>query len=134
MAQHVKILAILHIVFSALIGLAGLLVLVFMGGLAGFVGASDRSPDSAVAVPVLTGIGVFVFILLLIIALPGLIGGFYLMQYKPWARIVVLILSALDLFNVPLGTALGIYGFWVLLKPETEQLFQRPPLPVVQGS
>jgi hypothetical protein len=47
---------------------------------------------------------------------------------------VVIVLSALDLFNIPLGTALGIYGFWVLLNKETEQLFLRPPLPVMPGA
>jgi hypothetical protein len=39
-------------------------------------------------------------------------------------------MSALELFSIPFGTALGIYGFWVLLKPETEQLFNQPALPM----
>jgi hypothetical protein len=36
---------------------------------------------------------------------------------------LTIILSALDLPGVPIGTALGVYGLWVLLKPETERLF-----------
>jgi len=37
------------------------------------------------------------------------------------------VLCAINLLHVPLGTILGLYGFWVLLKPETEALFvQRP--------
>lgn len=129
MAQHVKILGILHIVFGALCVLAGVIVLVVMGGIAGLVGASDQSPDSAVAIPILGGIGSLVFVICLIVGLPGLIGGIGLIQFKGWARILVIILSALDLLNIPIGTALGIYGFWVLLNKETEQLFLRPPLP-----
>jgi hypothetical protein len=37
-----------------------------------------------------------------------------------------LVLAALNLLNVPLGTALSLYAFWVLLKPETEALFKNP--------
>ena len=43
MAQHVKILGILHIVFGALCVLGGLIVLTVMGGVAGIVGAADQS-------------------------------------------------------------------------------------------
>src|SRR5579864_3417854 len=130
MAQHVKILGILHIVFGSLCVLGGLIVLAVMGGIAGIVGASDASQDAAVAIPILTAIGGFVCILCLVLGLPGLIGGIGLLQYKPWARIVVIVLSALDLIHVPLGTALGIYGFWVLLNPQTEALF-RAPMPAM---
>ena len=124
MAQHVKILGILHIVFGSLCVLGGLIVLAVMGGIAGIVGASDQTQDAAVAVPVLAAIGGFVCILCLVLGLPSLIGGIGLLQYKPWARITLIVLSALDLIHVPFGTALGIYGFWVLLNPQTEALFR----------
>ncbi len=117
MAQHVKILGILHIVLGSLGILAGIIVLLVMGGIAGLVGVTDHSADSAVAVPLLGGIGGLVFLILACISLPGIIAGFGLMQFKPWARILTLIISALELFSIPFGTALGIYGFWVLLKP-----------------
>ncbi len=124
MAQHVKILGVLHIVYAGFVLLAGIIVLVVMGGIAGFIGATDQSPDSAAAVPILGAIGGFVFILLLVLSLPGLIGGFGLLQFKPWARILTIVLSAFELLSVPLGTALGIYGLWVLLNKDTERLFQ----------
>jgi hypothetical protein len=130
MAQHVKILAILHIIYGAIGVFIGLIALLVLGGIAGFVGATDHSADSALAVPILGGIGGLVFVILLCISLPGIIAGFGLMQYKQWARILTIVLSAFELFSIPLGTALGIYGFWVLLKPETEQLFNRPPVPM----
>lgn len=130
MAQHVKILGILHIIYGSLGIFIGLIVFLVLGGIAGLVGVTDHSPDSAVAIPILGGIGGLVFIILLAISLPGIVAGFGLLQFKPWARILTLVLSALELFSIPFGTALGIYGFWVLLKPETEQLFNQPPLPV----
>lgn len=131
MAQHVKILGILHIVFGALCVLGGLICLAVMGGIAGIVGASDQTQDAAVAVPILAAIGAFVCILCLVVGLPGLIGGIGLLQFRPWARITVIVLSALDLIHIPIGTALGIYGFWVLLNPETEAMFNRPSMPAM---
>jgi hypothetical protein len=133
MAQHVKILGILHIVFGALFVLGGIIVLVVMGGIAGLVGASDQSADNPAAIPVLAAIGAGVCVLCLVLGLPGLISGIGVMQFKPWARILMIVISALDLLNIPFGTALGIYGLWVLLNRETEQLFQRPPLPAMSA-
>jgi hypothetical protein len=131
MAQHVKIVGILHIAFGALVILAGVIVLIVMGGIAAGVGTTSHSPDDYVAVPILGGIGGLVFIVCLVLGLPGVIGGIGLLQFKPWARIVVIVLSVLDLFNIPFGTALGIYGLWVLLNAQTEQLFSNSPLPVM---
>ena len=55
--------------------------------------------------------------------LPSLITGYGLLYFKPWARIVGIVLSAVSLINFPIGTAVGIYGLWVLLNKETERLF-----------
>jgi hypothetical protein len=123
MAQHVKILGILHIVFGCMGIMAAIVVLLIFGGIAGLVGVSDHSPDRLVAIPILGGIGGIIFVFLLVVSLPGLIGGIGLLQFKAWARILTIILSALDLFSIPFGTALGIYGFWVLLNRETEMIF-----------
>jgi len=132
MAQHVKIIGILHIVFASLLILAGIICLLVLGGIAGVVGTSPHtSSDDLAAVPILGGIGGLIFVLFLILGLPGLIGGIGLIQFKPWARIVIIVLSVLDLFNIPFGTALGIYGLWALLNKETETLFSRQSLPVM---
>jgi len=130
MAQHVKILGILHIIYAGLVVLVGIFVLVIMGGIAGIVSTTDTSPDSQVAPPILGLIGIGVFVLLAVLSLPGIIGGFGLLQFKPWARILVIVLSALELISIPFGTALGIYGLWVLLNRGTERLFERPGQPV----
>jgi hypothetical protein len=125
MAQHVKILGILHIVFGAIGVFGAMIVLLIFGGISAVVGMSDRSTD--LPAPILGIIGGFVFILVLVLSLPGLIIGIGLVQFKPWARIGGIILSAFDLLGFPLHTALGIYGLWVLLNRETEQMFGVPP-------
>jgi hypothetical protein len=109
MAQHVKILGVLHIL---------------LGGLG--VLAANHSSDGLTAIPLLGVIGGFVFILVMTLSLPGLIIGIGLMQFRPWARMGGIILSAFDLLGFPFHTALGIYGLWVLLSRETEQMFGVP--------
>jgi hypothetical protein len=54
---------------------------------------------------------------------PGLIAGIGMWKYANWARILGIVLSALNLINVPFGTILGAYGLWVLLSKDTERLF-----------
>ena len=125
MARHVKILAILHIVFSALGLTAALIVLLVFGGMAGLMGVSDvhLSDLNVLGIALLGSDGGLIFLIVLVLSLPGLIGGIGLLQFKPWARILMIVISALDLLGFPFPTALGIYGLWVLLNRETEQLF-----------
>lgn len=133
MATHVRILGILHIVFGVMGLLFALVLLLIFGGIAGVVRMSDQGPDAQVAVPILAAIGTFVFFVLLILSLPGIIAGIGLLQFRPWARILTIVLSALELMSVPFGTAIGIYGLWVPLSNEGEDLFrgqQRQPVRV----
>ena len=127
MQSHIKVLGVLHIVFGALGIVAGLIAMLVLGGIASFVGVADRSADSWLAVPILGGIGIFVFVLLLALSLPGVIIGFGLTSQKSWARIAGIVLSALELIHVPFGTILGAYGLWVLLNAETERIFRQAP-------
>jgi hypothetical protein len=124
MESHVKTLGILHIVFGALGVLVAVGLLVLFGGIAGLVGATDRTGDAHIAIPILGGIGALVFVIVLALSLPGLIAGIGLLQFRPWARILTIVLSFFDLIHVPLGTALGIYGLWVLFSPDSERLFR----------
>jgi len=126
MTQHVKILGVLHIVLGGLGILAAMAMLLFFGGISALV-AADHSADSFTAVPILGAIGGFVFILILVVSLPGLIIGIGLLQFRPWARVGGIIISVFDLVGFPFHTLLGIYGLWVLLSRETEQIFAAPP-------
>ena len=50
--------------------------------------------------------------------------GYALRAHKSWARLVGLALAVLNLFFLPVGTALAIYTFWVLLTNETRRIFE----------
>ncbi len=125
METHVKVLAILQIVLGALGLCAALIILLVFGGIAGIVGSAAPDTDARVAVPILGLIGGFVILVIVVLSLPGLIAGYGLLQYAEWARILTIVLSVLHLLNFPLGTALGVYGLWILLSPQTLPLFQR---------
>ena len=115
----------MHIVFGALGLFGALVVLLIFGGAAGIVGIANPHDAEAwrIAIPIIGVVGTAIAVLVLVLSLPGLIAGFGLLRLRPWARILTIVLSALNLLNVPIGTALGIYGLWVLLQAETEQLF-----------
>jgi hypothetical protein len=126
MDTHVKVLAWLYIIFGVLgtlLGL-GLMALLSVIGMAG--AASD--PDAWMALPILGLTGAALGTFLLILSLPGIIAGAGLLKYRQWARILTIVLSALNLMNFPIGTVLGIYGLWVMLSDEGSRLFAQPPV------
>lgn len=122
MQQHVKILAILHIVLGSLGVMAALIVMLVFGGLAAF---SGNTLDLGIPSAVLSIIGAVAFVVVLVISVPGLIAGIGLLTFQPWARILTIVISALELPGFPIHTALGIYGLWVLLSNEGTALFER---------
>ena len=126
METHVKVVAILYLVFSALGVLGALVVLLIFGGAATIVGSTAADePGARVAIPILGAIGGFVAVMILIFCVPGLLAGWRLLQYQEWARILAIVLSVLNLLAFPLGTALGVYGLWTLLNQQTIPLFRR---------
>jgi len=128
MEFHVKVLAILHIVTGVITALIGVLAMLALGGLGVLAGAVAREDGAFVALPILGGIGLLVFVLMLALSIPGIVAGWGLLKFRSWARILTVVLSALHLFHVPFGTALGIYGLWVLLSNEGQKLFLTPPV------
>ena len=125
MQTHVKVLAVLFIALSALGVLAAIFLMAAFGIAGGIVGATG-DPDAAVALPIIGLTGTALVIFMLAISLPGLITGWGLLKLRPWARIVAIVLCAINLINIPFGTIMGAYGLWVLLNSETERLFAAP--------
>lgn len=65
-----------------------------------------------------------VAILIMAKAALGFVGGWGLLQREPWARLLTLVLAFVSLFNVPFGTAVGVYTMWVLLPGESEREYE----------
>lgn len=117
MDQHVKILGWCFIVFSSLVLLLAVFLFLVIGG-AG-IASGDRE-----AMMITGAVGTILGVFLIILALPGLITGFGLLKFKPWSRVLGIVLAALNLLAFPFGTALGIYALWVLLNTQTIPLFE----------
>ncbi len=118
MEKHVTILGVLYIAFGALSILAA--VIIFMGTAAGGLLSNDKESFT-----LLTGIGTIIAFFLVILAVPGIIGGIGLLMHMFWAKILVLVLGFLNLLNFPFGSILGVYTIWVLMKDETDVVFRR---------
>jgi hypothetical protein len=129
MREHIKLLGILNIIWSSISIVIGLIVLLVFGGLAGVlgiagVGSGDNSSNGLLVAPFLALIGLFVVALLCIISLPALIGGIGLLKFRPWSRVFMIVISVLHLISFPFGTALGVYGLWVLLHEDARREFE----------
>jgi len=124
MEKHIKILGVLNIVWGSLGAIAGLIVLLIFGTAYGIVGViTAREPNAAIALPIIAMVGGAIALFLLIVSIPSVIAGIGLYCFKSWARLLAIIVSALHLLNIPFGTALGIYGFWVLLSRDSQPFF-----------
>jgi len=122
MTTHVKVLGWLFVVFSTFYVLLAFASSMILGILATFVGAQGGD-DAVVGASILGFTGAAAFVFWLCLGIPGLLAGYGLLTFKPWARILAIILSAIRLISFPFGTALGAYGLWVLFNKETEALF-----------
>ena len=125
MSTHVKVIAALNLVEGGVLAALAFFAPAILGMVAAIVGTSG-DPDAAVVAPVLgmTGIGLSIFFA--ICALPYLLTGWGLWNFRPWARIAGIVLGALSLVSFPFGTLIGIYSLVILFKKETEALFAKP--------
>lgn len=123
MKTHIKIVAVLHIA-AGVLGLlaAGILFAVF-GTVTGLV-AWNEEPGAATIVGI---VAMAIIGLVMVLSIPDIVAGWGLLSGRSWARVLMLILGALHLFNFPFGTALGIYTLWAILRPEQPQLAGSAP-------
>ena len=97
-----KLIGTLHIVLSSF-GLLAAVIVLFVLGTTGLL-----SGDPTV-MAILSSIGGTVSLLLLVLFLPGFIGGIAMLRGASWAPVLLTVVSVLNLMNIPLGTAVGIF-------------------------
>jgi hypothetical protein len=118
MQQHITILGWIYIALGALGVFFGLLVL--LG--AGIAGAAAGAQGEAGAGILAGGVMFFVAILIALLSVPNILAGWGLLKRKSWSRMLAIILGAISLLSIPIGTAIGIYTLWALTKPEAQAL------------
>lgn len=125
MEQHIKILSVLFIIFGIL-GLVFAAIVFFLGaGAVATILSSDNSPDAQVAAGWAGGCMTFIAALIGVLSIPSLIAGWGLTKRKAWARILTIVIGALNLLNMPIGTAIGLYAIIIMMNDETKQLLNQ---------
>ena len=123
MKKHVTVVGAIQIGFSilGLIGAIGSFFLfIFLRSVVG--GDGEGVPQMlfsllSIGVPLLIGS----------LAALGLVGAIGMLSYKNWGRILIIVVAALGLVFIPIGTLKGVYFIWVLMQDETIKLFKTEP-------
>jgi hypothetical protein len=125
MRSHVNLLGILHLVWGGMGLLLGASLLILAAGAAAIAWTTTNEPMTA-------GFTAALFILIAAaLAAAGLSNawaGRAIRQHRSAGRLAALGLAALNVFVLPFGTALAIYGFWVLLNNDARQIFEPHPV------
>ena len=124
MATHVKVIAVLCLIFGAFGVLLALFSSFIFSALAALVG-STNDPDASAGMAVLGLTGITLTIVVLVFSIPYIICGWGLLKLRPWSRILGIILAAISLIRMPFGTIFGIYALIILFNKQTEALFQK---------
>ena len=116
MKQHVNILGWTYIVLGALGILLAIVLAVLLVGI-GIISGDQTANNVLMVITVIVG-GISA-----LLSIPGVIAGIGLLNLKPWARVLTIILGVLNLPGFPVGTLLGVYSLYVMLDDETSTLF-----------
>jgi len=121
--EHVKLLGILWMAYSAMHVVSGVIVLLIAKLVFVRLSGIPNGPPPELIMwlrPFIALVGWLV----LAKAVVGFIAGWGLLQHEEWARVVSLVIGFLALLSVPIGTALGIYTLWVLLPSQSEEEYK----------
>jgi len=129
MENHIKLVAILNIVYRSLTLIGAIFlaaIAIWFTDIYAFLVESYAINPHEIPLGLLNIVPIILSLIavwMVIVSLAGIIGGIGVLNRKEWGRIVLLVVSFFNLIRVPLGTVLGVYGIWVLLNKETIQLF-----------
>ena len=125
-ARHVRMLGVLWVVLSAihLLRGSGRLLGARIVGMVGR-GWSDDVPWGWPVGHIVPAFLSFMGLISLVLAAAGFIAGWGLLERRPWARTLAIVVAIIAILNPILGTVLGIYTLWVLLPSDAEAEWQR---------
>ncbi|HWS56686.1 MAG TPA: hypothetical protein VN228_21300 [Pyrinomonadaceae bacterium] len=119
-ADHNKVLGIMHLIYGGFFTLVSLLVLLFFGFFAGVMSAVAANDPNAPPAALFWALMVLVFLLYLMLSLPGLVAGYAMLKRKSWARIAGIVAAVVAGMSFPFGTALCVYTFWFCFSKQGE--------------
>lgn len=117
--QHLQLLGIFWLAMGALNVVGGAVLLVLGNTL--FAHLHELGAPSNIPTGFFSTLMSTLGILVLAKAALGFLTGWGLMQRESWARVLALVLAFISLFNIPFGTAIGVYTLWVLLPGQAQE-------------
>ena len=113
METHKRVLGILFIISGSVQILIMLILSTLFSILLPYILEHAQVDEQWVLVWIVPFIRIITFGVILLFAVPSIIGGIALLNKKKWALTLVLVLGCFKLFTFPIGTAIGIYTIWV---------------------
>lgn len=113
---HIRLLGILWLTLSAVRIIPGLVLVLLAWPASRFL--PPEMPGFVLGFLPLIGS------LFLLSAALGIAAGWGLLARAPWARVLAVVTAFLNLMDIPLGAALGVYTLWVLLPADSEREYR----------
>lgn len=126
MDRHVDLLGLLHRLVAGLLALVAVSTAVLGLGATSLAWGDDGGTAGWVTAAMF-------FVVAAALAVWGVLNwwvGRALRRVRgPLARWAAIVLAVVHLFVLPFGTALGVYGLWVLLQDDVRRRFETPAVP-----
>ncbi len=121
--EHNKLIGIFFLVNAGLSVLGGIFVVLMYGGVGMMMVGTGRKEEEQMIGGIFLIAAVVVGILILLFA--GFYGfaGWKIYKEHSIGRVLGIIASVFSLLNLPLGTALGVYGLWFLLGEQGKSFY-----------
>lgn len=124
MQKHVTVVGVIRIGWGVMGVLLAAVVLAGTVGTGFLVYSLERNQEP---LTILSAIGIPVTLFILILSVPNIIAGIGVLKLKQWARYLSMVLAVLDLINIPIGTAIGVYTLIVMVMDGVAELFSSSP-------
>jgi hypothetical protein len=130
--NHLNLLSIFYYIMGGLTLLASFIPVIYIVMGAFFIanpegfnnGSQANAPPPELFGGIFIGIGVIAMLIIAAIGVLMLMVGSSLKAKRRW--MLCLVVAGLNCMNAPMGTALGVFTFLVLLRPSVKELFLGP--------
>lgn len=123
MKSHVDFLGTLFVVWGLLTIVVGVSTLALASGAVALLTSANRGEGGQIAAGITAAAFATLAFLAILWGAAHVAAGVPLRRRRPAARLLALMLGAVDLILLPYGTALGVYALYVLLNEEGKRLF-----------
>lgn len=128
MQDHIRAVGKIFIGFGIFGAVASAGILAGFGGIDGLLAFDPEAKHNDITtIPLERLVAAAYVVFSLVLAVPLVLVGRAVLRWRLWAHTAAILTAAAATLLFPLGSAVGIYGLWAMLQPETEPLFLNPP-------